>query len=1121
MLTRGADLLSRSEIWSLIHPSSIPESELEILAQGAARGIPDKFIIRPELLHKLCTSSLDDRYLSQVPIRKSQVYAAQPYVDLNELTNNETVEEEILRLIRGGAHDRYSRISPNTQVFRTPNTKKIISPEQFAKWETKFKFNSIESSLNHLKFHLPRDRDGTTVLDGKSYEENLRLIEDFVHAVKTFLEMKKLTEKERTLYNMALTCTGQLTNSNFSDFINRYQQSTLYNTGAEFKEYELCSFIIITNRNMELKFETGDTTEDKGRLQIFLRRPLRLPPRQAKVIKLNFTVQTDMMTDLKVEMPNTVNAHTEVMEAGRDSDYILLGLYNSSDISQSVEPSQPLASLLFVGNPVCDCNVKQRCYILQEMFEPDRQPVTPPHIFLNCITSTVLDLGMRPYINEAVKINGVINTMLPVMKATETVDRQLDKESYNLLLMLSQLMTDQQCFSRELIKQRQELCSHLTSLRDRVRRGEGIRNFILRDNILFKVTTEGAYQSQQLCIDTETLRWIIMGTHQRGFHFHWTVTYAHLRKYFYSVNMKKICREVGEACLPCLFSSRSYQEKFISNYTEDHPPMIFSLLHLDIVESLPVDKQRNKFLCIIVDHTTSYILGVPLKTKTSAELAAKLDTLFSYFLPPKEIVCDYASIFKSDFLVLCKKWGIKLVHSTPHHPQSNKAEVLLKLFRNYFAKYLVSMGGARARANWSKFLGMSVAIFNSSIIYPARGNSASPSQLFFGPNRFTSPRLLTMISDPELEDFRRDQSFDKLEEIRAKTRAQYRDHVTGRYREGQVVARVLSKKELPIEDQGVSLPSRGKIKGLYRILRKTKSGLRVRNLRNKGLQTLQYGQIRPIRMTSSDIHGLILNEDLVSSFHRGIFRGRTGSSLFQHIQDSRRFAQEQVEDAIRDDEDAIAEEDSRVQRRVLEEAGVNPDTVGLAASSDDEDDVGADSDVSVGDELPVDQSEEGGEPTVGIMPGDTEARETDVYTPQDDTPDTPSPPPPPHDNIGERRGASSKHNLRPRRPIRGKVFATQLSEKRRVRFKLETRIKNFRRKHPVRELGPEYTGYLKMCQDDQYDRRLSKGLSLFPVLTTLSRSEYLYLMKVRIGFNYSQQSVQQRKVKTKRSNENK
>ena len=81
-MTRAADLLSRSEIWSVVDPTGISQDKLEILAQDTARKLPEKLIIKPELLHKLMTSTLDPTFLSSVPQRKIQPYSTMPYPSL-------------------------------------------------------------------------------------------------------------------------------------------------------------------------------------------------------------------------------------------------------------------------------------------------------------------------------------------------------------------------------------------------------------------------------------------------------------------------------------------------------------------------------------------------------------------------------------------------------------------------------------------------------------------------------------------------------------------------------------------------------------------------------------------------------------------------------------------------------------------------------------------------------------------------------------------------------------------------------------------------------------------------------------------------------------------------------
>ena len=74
-MTRGVDLLSRTEIFDHIAPTSIPKEELEYLGQESIKDVPQGFTFSPEALYKLMTSSLSPSFLSKVPYRKMSTYA--------------------------------------------------------------------------------------------------------------------------------------------------------------------------------------------------------------------------------------------------------------------------------------------------------------------------------------------------------------------------------------------------------------------------------------------------------------------------------------------------------------------------------------------------------------------------------------------------------------------------------------------------------------------------------------------------------------------------------------------------------------------------------------------------------------------------------------------------------------------------------------------------------------------------------------------------------------------------------------------------------------------------------------------------------------------------------------
>ena len=1111
-MTRAADLLSRSEIWSVVDPTGISQDKLEILAQDTARKLPKKLIIKPELLHKLMTSTLDPTFLSSVPQRKIQPYSTMPYHNLEELWSSTTQEQEILDLITGGTNNRYSRIKPNTKVFASPKRGKIMSKQDFEKLEKRFKFDEIHEHLQHLKTHLSPDQGthpvqnfpnqnchgeiNNLIVDEEGHSQDRELLETFPDVVKKFVEAVKdhietydLMEQEPTLYRMAQVCTVNLTNITLSDLIYQYQRSSLYNTGGEFN-FELMSFVHIHKRNERVVFKTGP----EGELMLHLDYPLRLPAHEAQIIEVDFTIKSDQVATMKVNN-DMIQLHVESQQRGAVGEFFYIGLYNSSDLMIEIPTGRPVATLQFLSSS-CHCLTERRLYII-EKHTGKRAASIPPVLLINTMTATLLDLDLAPFVDESVELNGITATALPVAKKTETEVKPMDKRSYNLVVALQELMSNQQIFSSELVRELQDTCEHLSQKRRLVESGQ-TSSFTIRDKLLFKYFEEkpSMQKVETLCLPQETFKYLVKALHARGYHFSSVILMNHLQRYFYCQDMKKVVDEATRHCMACFLCQSSYKNTYIHNLPEAEPDRIFQTLYCDMCESLPRDKHGYAYLAVLVDRATNYCMPIPLKGLSSKELATQLDYLFGLFLAPQRMITDFGSCFRGEFLILCRKWNISLEKTLPRRPQANSSECFIRLYRSFLEKYLVNCGGAKARANWSRHVSFCAAIFNSCVTLQSRGGLDSPADLFFGPHRYNSTRLVTLATDPELEAYRQSAGLQKIFDIRNRDRERYKGTDIARlFKPGMIVARVLSKGELTSIDHGVSIPPGGRVKALYVILSVTKTSARCRALNTtnaNNTQTFHFGEIKPVRMDSKEIHGLLLNPRTESNFSAGIFRHRGGNSLFAKIADAKKFQEELVEDGLQDDEDSIERDAAIVQRSIMKEHGIDPNTAGLVMEeSDDEAEADPASLLETGD--PDDLEQTNNPVAVPLGPDGAPLRRSERRR-ERALRAASQPPPPPEVPAPTVRKAASGPRKRGR-PRKVHHFQGEPPEKR-VRFVPVLEERRFDILEAASDYGDTVKKQIRDCHNNHNRKRYLQALSFFPNLNRPSVTQFMYHVKV-------------------------
>jgi len=83
-------------------------------------------------------------------------------------------------------------------------------------------------------------------------------------------------------------------------------------------------------------------------------------------------------------------------------------------------------------------------------------------------------------------------------------------------------------------------------------------------------------------------------------------------------------------------------------------------------------KTEYKYILDIVDHFSKWYYGYLLKTKTKDEVLKKIEMFCELFGTPKILQTDNGGEFKNNDLEnFCEENNIKLIHSSPYHPQTN------------------------------------------------------------------------------------------------------------------------------------------------------------------------------------------------------------------------------------------------------------------------------------------------------------------------------------------------------------------------------------------------------------------------------------------------------------------
>ena len=101
----------------------------------------------------------------------------------------------------------------------------------------------------------------------------------------------------------------------------------------------------------------------------------------------------------------------------------------------------------------------------------------------------------------------------------------------------------------------------------------------------------------------------------------------------------------------------------------------FRRVVIDVVGPLPSTKAGYRYALTVMCAATKFPEAVPMKEQSSVEVVNALLSIFARVGFPQEVQSDQGSVFTSALTTgFLEKCGIKVIHSSVYHPQSNSVE---------------------------------------------------------------------------------------------------------------------------------------------------------------------------------------------------------------------------------------------------------------------------------------------------------------------------------------------------------------------------------------------------------------------------------------------------------------
>ena len=261
--------------------------------------------------------------------------------------------------------------------------------------------------------------------------------------------------------------------------------------------------------------------------------------------------------------------------------------------------------------------------------------------------------------------------------------------------------------------------------------------YFLENELLFRKSVDHRGTERKQLIVPKEFRLKILSLCHEGIAVHLGATKIKdkILRYFFWPNVIKETEEFVRTCDPCQRIGKAKDKQKAPLKLVPIIREVFSRLNVDVVGPLPITEKGHRYILTAMCLASKYPEAVPVTVTKSETIIEALLSIFSRVGFPKEIQSDLGTCFTSNLTSsFFEKFGIKVIHSSVHHPESNPIERWHRSVKRLLKVLCLEQGN-----DWEKHL-PSALLALRTVTHESTG--FSPSELVFGKNLRTPETLL-------------------------------------------------------------------------------------------------------------------------------------------------------------------------------------------------------------------------------------------------------------------------------------------------------------------------------------------------------------------------------------------
>ena len=326
---------------------------------------------------------------------------------------------------------------------------------------------------------------------------------------------------------------------------------------------------------------------------------------------------------------------------------------------------------------------------------------------------------------EEQKQEVILNILEAIQEEAERGEERTQRTEERMIATMADIFENKGRISAKTLGKLQDSDRFCGKIKKLIKEGKNQPSFKIINEILIKLEFDTLRQKYlvKIVLPCDMMPMVSQNIHNsKTIHQPKTGCLIKFRKYFYNKEAATYFQQAIDRCMLCKYTHKPSgiaapgpgQNRTL--VLEDLKPR--EGIAVDLSVNLPITKDKYCHALTIVCLKTNYGQIYPLKTKTAKEVCENIEQgWIKHFLPPKFIYSDMGKEFTGEMTKLCLKYGITQFTCFPHSHQGNRAELLVKAFKNNTRKLVHDYSKDTNPKEWNEILPILMTKMNQSTIY--------------------------------------------------------------------------------------------------------------------------------------------------------------------------------------------------------------------------------------------------------------------------------------------------------------------------------------------------------------------------------------------------------------------